>query len=293
LKIIITGGSGIIGCKIVRDLIEKNHEVHYTYCTNELDVGIGHQLDIRRKDKTINLISEIKPDFIIHTAALTNVDLCETNKKLANLLNVIGTENVLEGCKKTESKIIYISTSFVFDGKKERYNEDDKPCPINNYGLTKLRGEELVKKSELSYLILRTDQPYCWKEKWQRNNSVLRVLDQLQHGNILNEVDDWFNVPTYVPDLVNVVDYMINHTLLGTYHVTGSNFINRYEWALKIAGIFKLDKKLINPIKSKSLNLPTKRVNVNLSNKKLFDDTGIKMRGIIDGLKDMQKTQPK
>ena len=293
MKIIITGGSGIIGCKIVRDLIEKNHEVHYTYCTNELDVGIGHQLDIRRKDKTINLISEIKPDFIIHTAALTNVDLCETNKKLANLLNVIGTENVLEGCKKTESKIIYISTSFVFDGKKERYNEDDKPCPINNYGLTKLRGEELVKKSELSYLILRTDQPYCWKEKWQRNNSVLRVLDQLQHGNILNEVDDWFNVPTYVPDLVNVVDYMINHTLLGTYHVTGSNFINRYEWALKIAGIFKLDKKLINPIKSKSLNLPTKRVNVNLSNKKLFDDTGIKMRGIIDGLKDMQKTQPK
>jgi dTDP-4-dehydrorhamnose reductase len=293
LKIIITGGSGIIGSKIVRDLIEKNHEVHYTYCTNKLDVGIGHQLDIRRRNKTINLISEIKPDFIIHTAALTNVDLCETNKKLANLLNVIGTENVLEGCKKTQSKIIYISTSFIFDGKKEIYHEEDKPCPINNYGLTKFRGEGLVEKSELSHLILRTDQPYCWKEKWQRNNSVLRVLDQLQHGNILNEVDDWFNVPTYVPDLVNVVDHMINHKLIGTYHVTGSNFINRYEWALKIAEIFKLDKKLINPIKSKSLNLPTKRVNVNLSNKKLFDDTGIKMRGIIDGLKDMQKTQPK
>lgn len=291
MKILITGGSGKIGSRITRDLLEKNHEVHYTYSNNKLNVGIEHKLDISDRHNTINLISKIQPNFIIHTAALTNVDLCETDKKLANLLNINGTENILEGCKKIQTNIIYISTSFVFDGKKEKYYEDDKPNPINNYGFTKLRGEQLVKNSKLPYIILRTDQPYSWKEKWQINNSVLRVIDHLQQGKIMKEVDNWFNVPTYTPDLVRVIEHMINHKLLGTYHASGSNFINRYEWALTIAEIFKLDKKLIIPIKSESLNLPAKRPNVNLSNEKIFEDTGIKMNGIIEGLKDMQKIQ--
>jgi len=287
----IIGGSGIIGSKIVKSMIAKNHEVHYTFYNNELDVEIGHKLDIRNKNDTIKLISELDPDFVIHTAALTNVDLCETDRNLADLLNVNGTNNVLEGCKNIRSDIIYISTSFVFDGKKYEYHEDDKPNPINNYGYTKLKGEQLVQNSELSYLILRTDQPYGWKERWQRNNSVLRVLNQLQQGNIIKEIDDWYNVPTYIPDLVNVVDYMINHKLRGIYHVSGSDFISRYEWALNIADVFGLDKKLIAPIKSRTLNLPAKRANVNLSNNKLFEDTRIKMKGIVDGLKDMRETQ--
>ena len=293
MKIIVTGGSGLIGSKIVKELTKRNHEVHYTYYTNKLNIGIGHVLDIKQKNDTVNLISKLKADYVIHTAALTNVDLCETDKKLAYLTNVKGTENVLEGCKKTQSKIIYISTSFVFDGKKEKYYENDIPKPINNYGLTKLEGEKMVKKSKLPYLILRTDQPYGWKEKWQRNNSVLRVLDNLDQSNIMKEIDDWFNVPTYISDLVEVIEYMINHKLVGIYHVVGSNFVNRYEWALVIAGIFKLNKKLIIPIKSKSLNLPAKRANVNLSNKKLLQDTKIVMKGITEGLNHMQKIQLK
>ena len=108
----ITGGSGKIGSRITRDLLEKNHEVHYTYSNNKLNVGIEHKLDISDRHNTINLISKIQPNFIIHTAALTNVDLCETDKKLANLLNINGTENILEGCKKIQTNIIYISTSY-------------------------------------------------------------------------------------------------------------------------------------------------------------------------------------
>ena len=284
MKILVIGGSGTIGSKIVRKFAENNNVVIYTYYENKLNVGIGHRLDIRKKDETIDLISKVNADVVIHTAALTNVDLCETDKKLADSINVTGTENVITGCQKINSKIVYISTSFVFNGEKNEYFEEDEPSPATYYGLTKLEGEELVKNSKLPFLILRTDQPYCWKEKWQRDNSVLRVLKTLQEGKTLNEIIDWYNVPTYVPDFVNTLESLIDNNLSGIYHVCGSDFISRYEWAIKTAEIFGLEKKLVNPIYSETLKLSVKRVNVNLSNEKLFQKTGIKMMGIEKGL---------
>ena len=291
MKILVIGGSGIIGSKIVKKFVESKNDVIYTYYENKLNIGIGYKLDIRKKDETIELISKVNADLVIHTAALTNVDLCEINKKLADSTNVKGTENVITGCQKTNSKIVYISTSIVFNGEKNKYSEEDEPSPTTYYGLTKLRGEEIVKRSKLSFLILRTDQLYDWKEKWQRNNSVLRVLQTLQEGKTLNEIIDWYNVPTYIPDFVKTLENLINFNLSGIYHVCGSNFVNRYEWALVTAEIFGLDKDLIKPIPSENLHLPVKRVNVNLINEKLFQKTGIKMMGIKEGLKSMKKSK--
>ncbi|EGP92876.1 SDR family oxidoreductase [Nitrosarchaeum koreense] len=292
MKILVIGGSGIIGSKIVRRFIESKNDVIYTYYENKIDVGIGHKLDIRKKDETIDIISKINADLIIHAAALTNVDLCEIDKKLADSINVEGTENIVTGCQRINCKIVYISTSFVFNGEKNKYFEEDEPSPTTYYGLTKLKGEKIVKNSKLSFLILRTDQPYDWKEKWQRTNSVLRVLQTLQERKILNEIMDWYNVPTYIPDFINALENLINCNLSGIYHVCGSDFVNRYEWSLSTAEIFGLDKNLIKPISSKSLNLPAKRVNVNLSNEKLFQKTGIKMMGIKDGIESMKNNNP-
>jgi dTDP-4-dehydrorhamnose reductase len=292
MNVLVIGGSGIIGSKIVKKIAESENDVNYTYYENELDIGIGHKLDIRRRDETVNLISKINADVVIHTAALTNVDLCETDKELADSTNVKGTENVVTGCKKTNSKIAYISTSFVFNGEKNKYCEDDEPNPATHYGLTKFKGEEIVKSSELPFLILRTDQPYSWKEKWQRNNSVLRVLQTLKKGETLNEIMDWYNVPTYVPDFVNALKNMIDSGLSGIYHVCGSDFVSRYEWSVTTAEIFGLDKDLIKPIFSENLHLPAKRVNVNLSNERIFQKTGIKMMGIKEGLQLMKNANP-
>lgn len=291
MKILVIGGSGIIGSKIVRKFVESKNDVIYTYYENKLNVGIGHRLDIRKKDETVDLISKVNADLVIHTAALTNVDLCETDKKLADSINVKGTENVITGCQKTNSKIVYISTSFVFNGEKNKYFEEDEPSPTTYYGLTKLKGEEIVKSSKLSFLILRTDQPYDWKEKWQRNNSVLRVIQTLQEVKTLNEIIDWYNVPTYIPNFVNALENLINFNLLGIYHVCGSDFVNRYEWALVTAKVFGLNENMIKSISSETLNLPAKRVNVNLSIEKLFQKTEIKMMGIEEGLKSMKSSK--
>lgn len=291
MKILVIGGSGTIGSKIVRKFAENNNDVIYTYYENKLNVGIGHRLDIRKKDETIDLISKINPDVVIHTAALTNVDLCETDKKLADSINVEGTENVITGCQKTSSKIVYISTSFVFNGEKNRYCEEDEPSPATYYGLTKLKGEEIVKNSKSPFLILRTDQPYDWKEKWQHMNSVIRVLDNLRSDRIHKEVMDWYNTPTYIPDFVQATWKLLQNDEVGIYHLTGPEFISRYDWSLSIADVFRLNKNLIKPITSDSLNLPAKRVNVNMNNNKIIKKTGMQMNGIKDGLLEMYKNK--
>jgi len=289
MKILIIGGSGVIGWKLLNFLNEKNIDVEFTYLQHQIKFKRGQKLDITKKDLVIKTILDSNPDVVIHTAALTNVDLCETNTNLADTVNVGGTKNIVEGCKNINSKLIYISTSFVFDGKKPKYTEDDKASPSTYYGITKSQGENLVKNSGLKYLILRTDQPYCWVEEWQHSNSVLRVLQTLKTGRIMKEVVDWYNTPTFVPDFVHAAKKLIDEDQQGIFHLVGSDFINRYDWAIKTAEIFGLNKNLLKKTKSDSLNLPAKRVNVNLSNDKLYRTTGIRMKDVKEGLLDMRK----
>jgi len=293
MKILVTGGSGVIGTKLVQYFRNWGHDVDFIYFKNETSMPNGHYLDITEKNSAVKLISKINPDIVIHSMALTNVDLCETQKDLAEKINVDGTNEVIQGCKISKSKLVYISTSFVFNGKKENYSENDSTGTSTYYGFTKLAGENLVENSNLSYLILRTDQPYCWIEKWQHTNSVLRVLDTLKSENTLKEIIDWYNTPTYVPDFVNATKKLIDQNLTGRFHVVGSDFVNRYEWALMVAEIFGLNKNKIKPINSEELGLPVKRSNVNLNNQKLFEKTGIKMLGIREGLEQMLKDKQK
>jgi len=282
------GGTGVIGYKIVQHLLNENENVEFTFLNNKQVSKNSHLLDIKDTIKTKKLIKNINPDIVIHCAGLTNIDLCETNKQLAESINVLGTKNIVESCIEVNAKIVYLSTSFVFDGK-EKYTENDKTIPSTFYGVTKLKGEKIIQESNLPYLILRTDQPYCWIEKWQHTNSVIRVIESLKDKKKFLEVDDWFNVPTYVPNFVNALIKLIKLKKEGIFHVVGTDFVNRYEWSKVTAKIFHLDSNLIKPINSSSLNLPTKRVNGNLNNDKLFKEIGMKMMGIEEGLKEMVK----
>lgn len=288
MKILVIGGSGVIGLQIIKHCLKQKVSVEFTYLTHAFgSENIGHYLDITNREDVLMSLTKTQPDIVIHTVALTNVDLCENNKPLANSINVDGTRNVIEACKKTNSKLVYISTSSVFDGKKEKYFETDRPSPTSHYGITKLKGEEFVKDSGIPHLILRTDQPYCWTEKWQHTNSVLRVLDKVGSGETFNEITDWYNTPTYVPDFVKAAFALVNENAEGIFHLVGSDFISRYDCSLQVADIFKLNKKLIRPIQSDKLGLPVKRSNVYLSNDKIHHQTGIKMCDIKEGLNKM------
>jgi dTDP-4-dehydrorhamnose reductase len=293
MKILIIGGSGVIGGHLFEFLKREQCNVEYTFKANNEPYKNGYFLDITDQDETSKTISKINPDLVIHAAALANVDQCQLDKKLANKINIDGTKNVIESCQYTKSKIIYISTSFVFEGSNKKYNEKDNPInPGTHYGLTKLNGEKLVLKSKLKSLILRIDQPYGWKQPWHHTNSVLRVIEALSKKQEFRDITDWFNVPTYIPDLSKAAFALINNDEQGIFHLTGSDFINRFDWALKTAEIFGLNKNLLVPISSKQLDIKIARDSINLDNKKIYEKTGIRMKGIEEGLKDMLLNKP-
>lgn len=291
MRIFISGGSGVIGSRLIRSLSRNGNEVFCTFLTHPyFPKGCtSYKLDITERGPTIDLITRIKPEITIHTSALTNVDLCETDWKLANKINIEGTKNVVDACRKVNSKIVYISTSNIFDGKKKVFSEDDKPNPINYYGFTKLVGEKMVVSSQLPFLILRTDQPYSWVEKWQRKSFVMWVLEKLKAGKIVEVFMDWYNNPTFLDDFIGITNELIKKEKEGTYHIVGSDFLNRYKWALKIAKIFGEDQNLIHPARSEQSELPAKRANANLSNSKIQKEIGIKPLGVEEGLKLMLK----
>ena len=285
-KILITGASGIIGFQLYKKFqVHQNFTVFPTYYEHPLPEGSF--LDIRDKKSVENLFSKINPSIVIHCAALANVDLCEKEHNLADSLNVEGTTNLVNACKKIGSKFVHISTSYVFDGTKEKFSESDKPSPVNYYGLSKLHAEQTILDSGLEHLILRTDQPYDWAQSWQKTNSVIRVVKTLKSGTSLKEIQDWYNQPTFIPNFAEILQKLIILNQSGIFHVSGSDFLNRVEWSIAVAEIFGLDKKLIKPISSIELNLPAKRPNVHLDISKVTKKTGIDAVGVKDGASKM------
>lgn len=248
-KILVIGASGLLGSKIMA-LAGKNQKVIPTHHTLSLFPN-SVKLDVTYKSETFQIIREIKPDVVIHTAAETNVDKCEIEKELAWNTNVEGTVNVADVCTKMNAKAVYISTDYVFDGQKGLYTEDDKPNPVNYYGFTKLNGEEFIRKLCRDYVIARTSVLYGWHPS--KVNFATWIIESLRHGKTVNVVYDHYNSPTLADNMAQVLLEIVDMDLKGIYHIAGSQRISRYEFAVKIARNFGLDSNFIRPIKMEEL----------------------------------------
>jgi len=287
--ILIIGGSGFIGYNLHHSFLRSKQEVISTYNTKKIEEKNFIHLDINNKNNIKKLIRKLKPKTIIYAAGITDVDLCEKNKKLADKINHIGIKNIVEITKKSKTKIVYISTSAVFDGTKKSYTESDNTNPISYYGKSKLYGEKIVEKSNMPYLIIRTDQPYGWKKNWHHINSVLRILEKLRNGEKQNEIMDWYNTPTYIEDLVINTKKLIDKEAEGIFHLVGTSYTNRYDFGKNVAEIFNFNKRHIKRIYSKQLELPAKRANVKLTSGRKIKNNII-MSNLRDGLKKMKKS---
>ena len=251
MRIFVTGGSGLLGSKIVKYAKEKN-EVVSTYQSHLIN-GQGfkiERLDIKNSNQVTKLIEKYHPDVVVHSAALTNVDYCEKNRDEAWLTNAKGTENVANACKKTGSKMVYISTAGIFDGKHAPYSETDRVNPLNYYAKTKLEGEHHALMLEGS-IIARTTVPYGW-HPWKLN-FVTWVIDNLEKKKQIKIVTDQRNTPTYADDFANALLRLIKLDKRGIFNVVGSTSIGRFDFAVKIAKTFNLDERLITPVTTKEL----------------------------------------
>ncbi|MBX5327188.1 MAG: dTDP-4-dehydrorhamnose reductase [Candidatus Bathyarchaeia archaeon] len=248
-KIIITGASGLLGSKLV-ETTKRFYEVTPTHSGAPLFTN-SIRMDVTDFNQVSEVFNRIQPEFVVHTAAMTNVDRCETDKKNAWKINVQGTENVAKMCAKYAAKLVYVSTDYVFDGEKGLYSEDDATAPINYYGLTKLEGENKVKQYCKDYVIARTSVLYGWHER--KPNFATWVINSLRNNMPITVVDDHFNSPTLADNLAEIILETLQKNLTGTYHTAGDERISRYDFAKTIANTFLLNEELITPTKMSQL----------------------------------------
>lgn len=258
-KILATGLTGLVGSRFT-ELLDDVYEFEH--------ISLSKGIDILDKDALSDKILSSDASTVIHMAAKTNVDGCEAdkerdkeilsfktleeretawrNEKTAWAINVFGTQTVIAACKKTNKKIVYISTDFVFDGTKKSYTEDEKPDPINWYAKTKYEGEKLIQNSGLDYVIARIAYPY--RALFKRSDFVRGLINKLERNEKLSMVWDHIMVPTFIDDIVNALDILIRTEQKGIFHVVGSQKISPYDAAIKIAEVFGFDKSLISKI---------------------------------------------
>lgn len=269
MKILITGSNGLLGQKLVYKLKQKSNIslIATARGENRLVDKAGYiyeSLDITDYNNVKSVFEKHKPDVIINTAAMTNVDACETDREGALLMNTTSVEHqvkVLESLQNDfyHPHFIHLSTDFIFDGTHGPLTEEEKPNPLSYYAETKLQAEQIVQASKLKWAMARTVLVYGIVDNMSRSNIVLWVKQNLEQGKTINVVDDQFRTPTLAEDLADGCILIAEKGATGIFNISGKDFMSILELAHKVADYYKLDKSLIKPSKSADIKQPAKR----------------------------------
>ncbi|MCJ7496615.1 MAG: dTDP-4-dehydrorhamnose reductase [candidate division Zixibacteria bacterium] len=249
MKVLITGSNGLLGQKLVKTF-SSDHQ------TTGIDLQIKsfipeenftyQNLSIFQTENLAGFIYTLNPEVVINTAAYTDVDGCEDNKELAWETNVEGVKNLADLCRIMNAKLVQLSTDYIFDGKNGPYSEEDIPNPVGYYGLTKLESEKEIFERKIDFLIVRTNVLYGKGENL-RPNFVLWLIQKLSNKEKVKIVTNQYNNPTLADNLASAIKEAIEKNISGILNIAGSEYLSRYDFALKVAKKFNFDKNLISP----------------------------------------------
>jgi len=260
-RILITGSNGMLGQRAVQFYSSKeNIELLATSVEEKSVVDSVEYIssDIKNRDSIKKVIYNYCPDFIVHTAGFTNVDLSEKLREEAWKINVKGVEYIGEAARAIDAHIIHISTDYIFDGKNGPYDENANPDPLGYYGRTKLASENTLKISGTFFTILRTNVLYGIAPN-SRPDFVRWVVSSLRNKQEISIVKDQIGNPTFIDDLVQAINKIIEFRKIGVYNIGGKEFLSRLDFTYKIADYFNLSKSLILPITTEELKQPARR----------------------------------
>lgn len=265
MKILITGANGLLGQKLVELIInEGQHELVATARgANRLPFDINkytyETLDITDQSQVNAVISKHKPDAVIHTAAMTNVDQCESEREGCWDLNVNAVQYITEACEAAKSFLLHLSTDFIFDGEDGPYDEEGEANPISYYGESKLAAEHIITKSQLDWAIARTVLVYGIAHDMSRTNIVLWVKKSLEEAKEIKVVDDQLRSPTLAEDLAKGCLLITEQKAKGVFNISGSDLLTPYEMAIKTAHFFNLSTATMQKADSSTFTQPAKR----------------------------------
>ena len=259
MKILITGSNGLLGQKLLHKLrLDKNVELHaISIGDNRVNVRENYtyySLDITDKISVNNLINKIQPDVIFNTAAMTNVDECESNKQKCEEININSVKYLVDISEQLNIHLIHISTDFIYDGKQGLYSEDDHPNPLSFYGLSKLKSEELLKNSNCKWTLLRTIVVYGVTESPKKNNIILWAKEALEQNKEISVVTDQFRAPTFAEDLADACIASFKKKKYGIFNISSEEIMSIYDIVFRVAKFYNLNIDLINKISTKDLN---------------------------------------
>ncbi len=255
-KILITGANGLLGQKLVTSL-NQEYEILATGRHPHLQIdapGVSYQvLDITDLKQCKEVILAFQPDVIVNAAAFTHVDACEEQRETCWKTNVKGVENLAACARKNMAQLIQVSTDYIFEGTDGPYPEDAKPSPLGYYGKSKLASENVVRMVGIPFAIVRTNVLYG-VGTGVKTNFFLWVYQSLKDSKEIRVVTDQYNNPTLAEDLAEGIRLIIRQSQYGVFHLAGADYLNRFDFAMKIAEIFDFSTELIHPITTDQLN---------------------------------------
>lgn len=290
MKILVTGSNGLLG-QTLTELILSDQRVSLIASSkgeNRYPISEGYtyvSLDISDKQQLVKAISLHKPDVIINTAAITNVDTCHTQRDLCKKLNVEAVETLISICEMNNIHLIHLSTDFVFDGLAGPYSEDDSPSPISFYGESKYAAEQLIEGSSCRWAILRTILVYGVTANMSRSNIVLWAKSALEEAEPIRVVNDQWRMPTLALDLAEACLLAAEKGATGLYHISGTEMMTIVELVEKVADFWGLDKSFIQSVSSSTLNQEAKRpLKTGFKLDKAIEELGYQPHSFLEGL---------
>lgn len=263
MRILVTGSNGLLGQKLTH-LLQQDSDVYLIATARgksalRINRGEYHTLDISDRENVESILRFTKPDVIINTAAMTQVDDCEIQRDACWKANVTSVENLVRCCQALHIYLVHVSTDFIFDGSRGLLDENEQPKPVNYYGESKLAAEEIIRKSPVSWSILRTVLVFGVTNDMSRSNIVLWVKESLEQNKTIQVVNDQWRTPTLAEDLAMGCYLAAKKRARGVYNISGKDFLSPYDIAVKTAGYFNLDPSLIEPTDSTQFVQPAKR----------------------------------
>jgi dTDP-4-dehydrorhamnose reductase len=276
-RILVIGAKGMLGRDLVPQLL-------FAFPGDEVLAWDIDEIDIRKEEETISKIEKIQPTTVINLAGYTDVDGCETNEREAFAVNADGMKHIAAGARRCGAKAIYLSTDYVFDGKKGTpYVEDDLPNPINLYGHSKWKGEQYALELGKDGLIIRTQ----WLYGRHGKNFVTTILRLSNEKKVLPIVSDQIGSPTYTVDLSKAIIALIRKGASGIYHVANRDGCSWYDFGRTILRLWGAKETEVLPISSKELDRRAVRPSYSvLDTEKFSRETEVTLRPWPDALKD-------